>query len=231
MLYVPTLIESRHHLASRGGVEGSFLSFILHTTLIGAAVYGTMAATRAAVERRLVVDLTLPSQEAPPPPRPEQPVFGQAPLAFNRLEIPTVVLSEIPPPSSAPFDPTSFAGVGVEASAVWGRAPAVAVPARPARDSVYEADLLEERPVRLGGEPPAYPQLLRSAGIQGRVDVEFVVDTAGHVEPRSLRVLHSTNRLFDQPALDAAKTWVFRPGRIGGVPVLARVWLPVNFTK
>jgi len=231
MFYMPTLIESRHHLASRGGVEGSFLSFILHTTLIAAAVYATMAATRAVVESRLVVDLALPSQESPPPPAPEQPVFGQAPLAFNRLEIPTVVLSEIPPPSSAPFDPTSFAGVGVEAAAVWGRTPAVAAPARPARDSVYQADLLEERPVRLGGDAPVYPRLLQTAGIAGRVDIEFIVDTAGGVEPRSLRVVHSTNQLFDQPALDAAKTWTFRPGRIGGVPVLARVWLPVNFTR
>lgn len=231
MYYVPTLIESRHHLASRGGVEGSFLSFILHSALMAAAVYGTMAVTEAVVESRLIIDVALPGQEAPPPPRPEQPVFGQAPLAFNRLEIPTVVLSEIPPPSSAPFDPTSFAGVGVEASAVWGRAPVVAARAQPARDSVYAADLLEERPVRVGGAAPVYPKLLQDAGIRGQVDVEFVVDTSGHVEPRSVRVLRSTNQLFDQAALEAARTWVFRPGRIGARPVWARVWLPVNFTS
>lgn len=230
-MYAPTLIESKRPLASRGAVEGGMLSFVVHSTLVAAAVLGTMAATKAMVESRLVVDVWLPRQEAAPPPPPRQPVFGEVPLAFNRLEIPAAIMTEIPPPSRAPFDPTSFAGVGVEAAAAWGRTPVVAVRAAPAPDSIYLAELVEERPVRTGGQPPVYPVLLRSAGIEGEVDVGFVVDTMGRVEPGSVRVLRSTNRYFDQPALDAAATWVFRSAQVGGHPVRARVHLVVTFTK
>jgi len=227
--YVPTLIESKRPLASRGAVEGGMISFVLHTALVAAAVYATMMATRAVVEGRLIVDVALPRDQAAPPPPPERPLFGQLPTGFNRLELPTMVLAEIPPPSRTPFDVSSFAGVGVENATAWGTAVAGPVSVAPRADSVYTADLLEERPVRLGGQAPVYPPVLQSARIEGRVDVEIVVDTAGRVEPGSPRVLRSTNRLFDGPALDASATWVFRPARIGGHPVRARVWAPVTF--
>jgi TonB family protein len=230
-MYAPMLIESGRPLASRGAVEGGMVSFVVHSTLVAAAVYGTMAATKAVVENRLIVDVSLPREEAAPPPPPAQPVFGAPPLAFNRLEIPAAILTEIPPPSRAPFDPTSIAGDGVEAAAAWGRTPVVAARAAPAPDSIYLAELVEERPVRTGGQPPVYPVLLRNAGIEGEVDVGFVVDTMGRVEARSGLVLRSTNRYFDQPALDAAATWVFRPAQVGGHPVRARVHLVVTFKK
>jgi TonB family protein len=227
-VYAPTLIESKRPLASRGAVEGGMLSFVLHSTLIAAAVYGTMVATKAAVESRVIVDLVLPRQETAPPP-PQQPMFGRLPLAFNRLDIPAVTLTEIPPPSSTPFDPTSFAGVGVEAATAWGRSADVVARAAPAPDSIYAAELVEERPVRISGQAPVYPALLRNARIEGAVDVGFVVDTTGRVEPGSPRVLRSTNRYFDQPALDAAATWIFRPAQVGGHAVRARVHGTVNF--
>ncbi len=89
--------------------------------------------------------------------------------------------------------------------------------------------MVEERPEYVTGPHPRYPDLLRQAGIDGRVLVEFVVDTAGHVERGSIKVLSSTNQLFDQPTREAIAASSYRPGRISGRAVRVRVQQPINF--
>ncbi len=220
ILYVPTLLESRRPAAARGAVGGGALSFAAHAALIAAAVYGTMATTRAVVERHLVVDVALPVTEQAPPPPSGLRDLGRPPTGFRTLEIPTTVLTEIPPPSQAPFDPAAFSGVGL--AAVAPAAPA-APRAAPASRDVYTVEMVEELPVRRSGASPEYPPLLRSAGITGEVRLEFIIDTAGRVEPGSARVLSSTHPLFEAPSLRALDTWQFQPGRIGGMKVRVRV--------
>ena len=48
--------------------------------------------------------------------------------------------------------------------------------------------------------PPAYPELLRAAGIEGRVVLQVVIDTLGRAEPAA-RVFESSNPGFDGAAL------------------------------
>lgn len=75
----------------------------------------------------------------------------------------------------------------------------------------------------------AHPDILRQAGIEGRVLVGFVVDTAGAVDSTQVRVLSSTHRLFERPARAAVLTCRFRPGRQSGRAVGVRMELPLNF--
>lgn len=75
----------------------------------------------------------------------------------------------------------------------------------------------------------AHPQILREAGIEGRVVVGFVVDTAGAVDSTQVRVLSSTHQLFERPARAAVITCRFRPGRQGGRAVSVRMDVPLNF--
>ena len=169
------------------------------------------------------------ARSAPAPRPPDLPTIAPPPVAFSTLEIPTTVLSFIPPPSHAPFDAASYSGLAIEAAAPFGRDTA----ARPlvSADAVYAAEVLEERPERIGGAAPQYPDLLRNAGIGGRVRLEFVLDTAGRVETGSARVLESTHELFSRAALAAVASWIFRPGRIDGRAVKVRVRMPVDFVK
>ncbi len=102
--------------------------------------------------------------------------------------------------------------------------------AAPRAETIYSEEMVEVLPVRLSGEAPRYPALLMSARIEGRAVLEFVIDTAGRIETGSLRIVRSTNRLFEQPALAAAASWLFRPAKIGKMVVRARVHFPVNFT-
>ncbi len=226
-MYSPTLIESRRPLASGGAISGGALSFVGHAALITAAVYATLSATKAVEQARLIVDIPLLQEEAPPQPRAALPALTMPTVGFATLEIPKVILAEIPAPSREPFDPTRFSGVGVEALAPVARpAPARA----PDAAAVYDESLIEELPRRVGGAVPRYPPMLMAAKIPGQATVECIVDTLGRVEPGSIRSVRATHALFAQAAAEAVATWEFRPGRIAGRPVRARVNLPVNFS-
>lgn len=56
---------------------------------------------------------------------------------------------------------------------------------------------------------PLYPPALSSMGVSGRVELEIVVDESGRVE--SVTVVGSTNDLFARAAVDAVRTWLYRP--------------------
>jgi protein TonB len=79
------------------------------------------------------------------------------------------------------------------------------------------------RPVLLVKVEPSYPQVPRRAGLGGRVTVRAVIAEDGNVE--SVEVVASTNRLFDDAAVDAVRKWRYRPALMNGKPV--RVYLSV----
>ncbi len=61
---------------------------------------------------------------------------------------------------------------------------------------MYAEALVEERPELLSAPPPIYRQLLKQAGIQGRVILHAIVDTTGRVEPASVRIIKSPSPAF-----------------------------------
>lgn len=76
---------------------------------------------------------------------------------------------------------------------------------------------------------PRYPSTLRLAGIEGRVFVEFVIDTAGHLERGSLRIVERTHAGFEASALETLERSIFTPARKGGVPVRQRTFQAIVF--
>jgi protein TonB len=86
----------------------------------------------------------------------------------------------------------------------------------PTGDVPYDA-LEVERPVAaLPGTSPSYPELLRAAGLEGQVVVQFVVDTTGRAEGGSVRILSTSHELFAQSIRAAVPKMRFRPAEIGG---------------
>jgi protein TonB len=67
------------------------------------------------------------------------------------------------------------------------------------------------------------------AKIQGQVELEIVVLENGTVG--EVRVTKSLDRTYglDQAAMDAARKWVFLPGKREGVAVATRVGLVLEF--
>ncbi len=223
------LIESQHKTQYGGAAGGGVFSIALHSVLITAAVYATMHAKEVKKAVVRVFDITQVAQQKNEPPPPQQQIASVAPLpkGFQTLSIPTNIPINIPPPSqNTSFNAADFSGVGIEG----GLARGVATTGPVIRtDQPYLESVVEERPEYVGGPKPRYPDLLRQAGIDGRVLVEFVVDTMGRVERGSIKILSSTNQLFEQPTREAISASSFRPGKISGRAVRVRVQQPINF--
>jgi len=221
-----SLIESRHAAASRGAFGGGAVSLLVHSTVIAGAVYATLHASVPRETLRFVGKIVLPANPQPPRRRTENPGVLAPPPGPVRLAVSPVIPPTIPPPATAPFDPTQFSGIGPDSGAALGPGPA-GPGASPT--TVYAPAMVEERPERIGGPEPRYPDMLRQAGIEGEVVIECVIDTLGRTEPGSIRVLSSTHILFERPARDVIAASVFRPARLDGRPVRVRVQLPIIF--
>jgi protein TonB len=82
-------------------------------------------------------------------------------------------------------------------------------------------------PLRVSGAQPAYPEIARHARIAGKVVIECTIDPSG-------RVVNATVTrgipLLDAAALEAVRTWRYRPTLIGGVPVAVLMTVTVSFS-
>ena len=77
--------------------------------------------------------------------------------------------------------------------------------------------------------PPAYPMQMRVARVEGRVVLQFVVDTLGRVESGSVRVVQSSHSLFESAARRVVTSCRYHPARTGNHPVRVRVQVPYDF--
>lgn len=85
---------------------------------------------------------------------------------------------------------------------------------------------VDEEPVRLSIDPPVYPDMARSAGVEGTVLVRVLVGRDGKV--RSAIVVDGPQMLHE-PAAACAKTAIFRPALQNNKPVEVWVIIPVVF--
>ena len=103
-------------------------------------------------------------------------------------------------------------------------------PGFPTHVAGWAGALDQARPELLTGPLPAYPDLLRQAGIQGQVVLEAVVDTTGRVQAASISVVLATNPGFVEPARHALRATLFRPARVNGRAVSMLVRVPFTFS-
>src|SRR5437879_5905605 len=167
-----------------------------------------------------MVFMDQPKQEKPPE---QQPVQLDVPLkGFQTVVAPDVIPTNIPPINlQEHFDPKDYTGTGVEGGIGTGIVPS--------SDQVFMESVVEERPEVLSGPQLQYPDLLRQAGVQGRVLVQAIIDTSGRAEPPSVKIIQSPNPGFDQPAKNYVLRALFRPARVHGRAARVLVNLPIDF--
>jgi TonB family protein len=90
-----------------------------------------------------------------------------------------------------------------------------------------DAEAFDTAPVLETYVEPDYPEYAKRNHIEGTVTLELVVSAKGRVE--SVRVLESSDRMFDEPAVKAAREFRFKPALKGGEPVRSVVTVPVHF--
>ena len=81
-----------------------------------------------------------------------------------------------------------------------------------------------------GSPTPRYPDILKSAGVEGEVVVAFVVDTTGRAEVGTLKILKSTHELFAAGRAERRlPSMRFLPAEVGGKKVKQLVQQPFVF--
>ncbi len=218
------LIESGHRTARRRLWPGGLIVLCAHLAVGAAAVSMTLRPHPAAGAESVPVVIPWPQEAehhgswSPPSPRPPEAIPG---VVSRIVDVPVGMPIGLPPiDRGAAFDPKSYVG------------PAVADGSPPDMDPRGEgsSDLnVEEPPVLLAAPPPPYPELLRRAGIEGRVVVAAVIDTLGRAQPSSVSVVASPNPGFDSAARDYVVRALFRPARVHGRAVRVLVRVPIDF--
>lgn len=72
-----------------------------------------------------------------------------------------------------------------------------------------------------------YPDVLRDAGIGGRVVVQFVVDTNGRVDMSTVKVMSASHDGFVDVTRQALREFRFRPARVGSTTVRMLTQMPI----
>jgi TonB family protein len=100
-------------------------------------------------------------------------------------------------------------------------------------DSRHDDVLLEsavtQRPSVISGPPLQYPDMMRRAGIEGRVLIQAIVDTSGRAELESIRILTTPNPQFNDAARDYVVHALFRPARLHRRAVRVLINMPIDF--
>jgi protein TonB len=230
------------------------VSFIGQIVLILIAVILPLIYTEVLPSTTLTSFLVAPPPPPPPPPPPAAAppvkVVKVIPRQFDagKLMAPKVIPKEIavikedelPPPASAGGVVGGMAGgvaggqVGGVLGGIIGGIPAVAPPPPP--PPPVKKDVTPTR-IKVGGNvqgamilkkiAPQYPALAKSARVSGVVHLQAIIAKDGTIQQ-----LHSAGgpALLIQAAMDAVKTWIYKPTMLNGEPVQVETTIDVNFT-
>lgn len=229
------LIESKAQKQKRAG--GMVMSAVIHAGLITAAVYGTLHASEALEKPKAekVEFVTVKKNEPPPPkdqpkPPPQVQVKAPPPKGFQVLTAPIKIPDVLPDIdlSKHVTNEEDFSGKGQAggiAKGVVGGTP------QPVSDNqTYFEFQVEKQVSPMPNQPaPRYPDMLRSANVEGEVLAQFVVDTSGRADMSTFKVLKSTHDLFTNAVKASLPNMRFFAAEVGGHKVKQLVQMPFQF--
>jgi len=227
-----TLLESKATRQRRTG--GAALSVAAHTAIMGLVTAFTVPKPRVTHTPPEVVRVAI----APDRPEPTRTVahrsFAGKPIgpALNHIdirlpqpvmstELPTIDVAKGPSLDSMIAGGTSSGGGG------HGGIGRLDLTEDPGGSEWRGTDALMRVVTQV---KPRYPESLRLAAIDGRVLVQFKVDTLGTVDPGSVRILSSTHELFSGAVREALRGFRFRPAEVHGHRVAALAEMPFEFS-
>jgi len=202
-------------------------SLAVHAILIGMAVRFSGPPAAAGPYRPPTVDLRISPQPntraAPPAGAPGVTPSPSPGRAINLTDVPTAI-----PPIAAGDPPSGF--VPAEPGLLPGSDSFSLSVNTAVMTAPIDARVADEGPRLLSHPPLRYPEVLRQAGVEGRVMVEAVLDTTGRVEDGSLRVQRSDGPPFERAALELVRGSRYAAARHSGRAVRVRIVVPVVFS-
>jgi len=198
------------------GAPRLILSIAVHAAVIGAAValvrhWPTL--TRTEPSETAILFVATPRVETSRPIRKETPRSHSLPPSIEQssMRLPALNPLVLPPTVPGVADLLHLASLSLELRSGSQRE----------GDSSGTTQLLTagavDDPVEVLTQPePGYPATLAQAHLTGRVELTYVVDTLGRVEPGSVSTLMSTHRGFEAAARASVVASRFRPARLRG---------------
>ena len=202
------------------------VSVMFHGALLGGAVWVTSAGRGPLPPNMTALTLHYMAPASRP-----QPLTVHAPadpgvVALAVIEVSLPIPASLPPIEMAPVAAATPSTVNGPLSTPLAR---TVVPADEESDPYDVARV--DKPVELmaGQTTPHYPELLRSAGVEGRVLARFVVDTSGRVERNSIDVTDASQQQFANAVRDVLLRQRFLPAESGSRRVRQLVVQPFEF--
>ena len=208
-------------------IIGILLSLAVHG---GIAYFGELSGHT--VKKKVVHEDAPVIKIVIPPPEPEdtetvdnapattQPLDLAPPMQADAPQVATpdsfIQQTEPPPPEGAKFDSNAMK-IAANRSLGGGATKMVA----------FNLKDLDQQPVAKAQPNPVYPSEMQREGINGEVMVAFILDSNGDV--RDAHAISSSNRAFEEAAVQAVSRWKFRPGHKGGRAVNTKMQVPITF--
>ena len=230
------LIESQAKKQKRAG--GTIASTVIHAILISGAVVATLHAKEELDKPKAekVVFVQVKKDEPPPPkeevkpPPPEVVMKAPPPKGFQVLTAPIKIPDVLPDIdlSKKVTNEEDFSGKGVAGGIAKGVVGGTPQPVN--ENQTYFEFQVEKQVSPFPGNPsPRYPDMLRSANVEGEVLAQFVVDTTGRADMSQFKVLKSTHDLFTNAVKSSLPQMKFYPAEVGGKKVKQLVQMPFQF--
>ncbi len=181
-----------------------------------------------------------PAEPAPEIVRVEEPEIAAEPVPEEAVEAVAVVESPSPPPVKAavpkqrkayiepkiaidtsPLPESAEVGLVVGALPESGRPLADPEPPAFLRGDLIDITEVDTPPVSINKPMPPYHPMARQMRQAGTVVLRLLIDVEGRVE-RVETVTNDAGRTLEQTALEAARTWTYKPAVKDGVVV--KVW-------
>jgi protein TonB len=226
-----SLIASKPHACIRA--HRYVLSASCHLVLVATAVglTGHRDATTHAqpVDAGILFVAPQPAHELPAQPRHSPPSRPKPAAPFWQPNVPALDLSPPTLPSGVPTVTDLLQGANLNAGSSSKLSALSPAGASLATVEPFSAAAVDD-PVEVLEQPaPEYPSPLSQAGITGRVQLEYVVDTTGRAEAASLRTLLSTHPAFEAAARGSVLATRYRPARLRGRVVRQLVRQTLSF--
>jgi protein TonB len=189
-------------------------SVVLHAAIITAVTFAPargVEAPKPAIPESTVI-YTIPEQRDHPVGRAGSPGGGSSANQPATLPQPDFDATTIPETHTPTIWPSSSDSIGIAGLLTDG--PNGTLTSAPGT-AIGEATV--DEPVRVRVESmPRYPVALRAIGVEGAVEMEYVVDTTGRADLATARVLSTPDERFTAAVRQALRDARFVPGRYQG---------------
>ena len=207
------------------------LSFLAHTSILSLLIIVPLIATDILPKPRMLMHFTEPFVPVVPSAPPVRHAVSARAVAGTAGGAALAAPQTIGVESGMIFEPGDVSTGSIDSipgaidiGQITVEQPPMPVPAPPAR---YIPGGNIKPPMRTRYVPPQYPDIAKSARVEGTVVIEAVIGTNGRVE--DARVLRS-KPLLDEAALAAVRAWEYSPTLLNGKATSVIMTVTVQFS-